>query len=307
MIYVLYGPDTYRSRKQLKARIEEYRATHGDVVSYDEWDAETGDTVTLQNVLAPASLFSSARILVIRHALSSGAHFDVFREHGASLRDAKDMLLILWDREIGKEGEKRLLEIQDSVKKTERFDALAGAALTRFIEEEAGERGVRLVPREIPAFVALADSWTIVNALEKRAVLGKDFLPALDTADERAIFALGDAFVVSPKEGLVRLLRHFHEGNDEFQTFSYLANYVRTLAIVKSALATGVSAGLKGLHPFVVKKASTLVRTIPPGHLRGLFYRFFEADYQSKTGLAKPKESLVAILLRQNRSNRMSF
>lgn len=113
-----------------------------------------------------------------------------------------------------------------------------------------------------------------------------------------SVFRLGDTFFSSPREGLHELLRLFNFGHDDFNLFSYLTNHVRTLLIVRHYLEDQKSVPLKhGIHPFVVKKTSAIVRTLSLVFLYRAFHRFFEDDHKVKTGVIKPKDSLISMLV----------
>lgn len=80
---------------------------------------------------------------------------------------------------------------------------------------------------------------------------------------EPSIFKLGNAFLNSPRHGLRLLLELLHYGHDEQRLFSYLAACAR--------------------NRFAAR------------HLG----RFFEEDIKIKTGISKPKDSLLNIVLRE--------
>lgn len=115
--------------------------------------------------------------------------------------------------------------------------------------------------------------------------------------DDKAIFRLGDTFFTSPREGLRTLLGMLHEGHDDFNIFSYLANHARTLVTVKHYSGSGKNVSAShGLHPYVVKKALSVVREIRAEKLHGILRQFFEGDLKAKTGIVKPRDSLLRLL-----------
>lgn len=115
---------------------------------------------------------------------------------------------------------------------------------------------------------------------------------------ELAIFSLGDTFFISPREGLRRLTELLYHGHEEQNIFSYLVNHGRTLLTVKHyAEHKKTVPESHGIHPFVVKKAMSLTRFLPPGRMERALKLFFEEDRKIKTGLSRPKDSLLNILL----------
>lgn len=114
---------------------------------------------------------------------------------------------------------------------------------------------------------------------------------------ESSVFRLGDTFFSSRREGLRSLLELLDQGHDDFNLFSYLANHARKLMVIKSFADTGRAIPASyGIHPYVAKKASQLVRSMPEENLRRGLSRFFEEDLKIKIGQSRPKESLIQML-----------
>lgn len=112
------------------------------------------------------------------------------------------------------------------------------------------------------------------------------------------VFRLGDTFFTSPREGLRSFLELIRRGHDEFNLFSYLINQARTLLIVKHYQENKKSVPAKhGLHPYAVKRALAFMRAVSSARLYLIFRKFFEEDQKIKTGVTKPKDSLISLLL----------
>lgn len=117
-------------------------------------------------------------------------------------------------------------------------------------------------------------------------------------APSSSIFRLGDTFFTSPREGLRLLLGLLHQGHDDFNIFSYLANHARTLAIARHYLDRREPVPAEhGIHPYVVKKAENAARSLSGASLPRALKIFFEEDNRIKTGLSKPRESLIRMSL----------
>lgn len=115
---------------------------------------------------------------------------------------------------------------------------------------------------------------------------------------EPSVFRLGDTFFSSRREGLRSLLELLDRGHDDFNLFSYLANHARTLFAVKSFSSKRLAVPASyGIHPYVVKKASSIAARLPEEHLSSHFKRFFEEDRKIKIGQSRPKDSLIHILI----------
>ncbi len=119
---------------------------------------------------------------------------------------------------------------------------------------------------------------------------------------EASVFALGDTFFVAKREALRNLLKLISQGHDDFNLFSYLANHARKLLVIKSYDEQGKAVpASSGIHPYVAKKAVSMVRSFSREQLHYFFRRFFEEDHRIKTGISRPQDSLLAMLLERNR------
>jgi len=306
LIYLLYGPDTYRSRKKLNEIIEGYRAKAGSDFNFHRFDAEEDGLARLNGIVETSSLFGGKKLVVVEQAL--------LQESFAALMGAiekcahgSDTVLVLYHRgELDEDAKKQLGELKPHLTSAQEFRQLCGEALRRWIREEAALHGVRL---ERESFMHLAsrgsDLWAIANELEKQALsrparkttarLGKG------SAHTSSIFMLGDTFFTAPRQALTTLLGLRLQGHDEFNLFSYLANHTRTLLTVKAYAGEDRPVpSAHGLHPYVVKKATVLVRQLSLAGLVAALHHFFEEDWKIKTGLARPHDALVRLLFRSS-------
>lgn len=122
------------------------------------------------------------------------------------------------------------------------------------------------------------------------------------SAPSTSIFRLGDTFFTSPREGLRTLLGLLHDGHEDFNLFSYLANHSRALLTIKHCNDAGRSVPPEcGIHPFVIKKAAALMRGLPKEKLLVSLRQFFEEDYKIKTGASRPRDSLLSLLADKHR------
>jgi DNA polymerase III delta subunit len=298
MNYLLYGEDSYRSRKKLGEIIEEYRKKSGSNLSLHHFDGEDDDLAMLKQIAGTLSLFDAKQLVVVEYALASGEQFGYVLDLVRSTTGAVDTMLLLWDRNLDQNAKKHLAEVRPFIAKVQEFKPLEGVARGRWIRQEADMRGVKLSPSEV-ALLASGnyDSWGIVQQLDKMAV-NPGLRPTPAGTYTSTIFQLGDTFFTSRRDGLRHLLALFDAGEDEFGIFSYLVNHVRTLATIHAYTGTHQPVPAQhGIHPFVIKKASTTARQLSDGQLHSLLYRFFEEDWRVKVGLSKPKDSLIQILL----------
>jgi DNA polymerase III delta subunit len=298
MNYLLYGADTYRSRKKLNEIIAEYRAkTGGGDTNLYRFDAQEHDLVSLRAAAAGDSLFASKKLIIVERPFTAGGQFELTRLTLEHNRVKPDCLLVAWDEALEGEAGERLADAAAYFDKAQEFSPLRGTALNRWINEEARSAGVTLSPAEFSALaVKNGDLWSLRNEMEKLAVNPGARSPGASIG-ESVIFDLGDTFFSSPVQALRHLLELLARGEEEGRIFSYLASHARTLLIVKSYLTArgSITAGLK-IHPYVIKKASLVVRTLSLRDLIGNLKRFLEEDRRIKTGITRPVDSLMRLV-----------
>lgn len=293
MIYLLYGSDTFRSRKKLHEIIEEYRKKAGTALNLYRFDAEDDDIHTVKRMFETTSLFGGKRLMVIENAIVTGKFKNL------NIQKFEDIVTVFWE---GKLDGKQLVETRPYINTVQEFKNLNHEQTRRWIYEEAKQRGLKLYPAHFIRLETLgSDLWSLSGELDKIAI-SYDGNESKDTKFKSlknpTIFDLGDTFFTSRREALRLLLTLLNQGQDDFNIFSYLANHCRTLLIVKvyTKLQQSVPAH-HGLHPFVIKKAAQTVRGLSLENLQRVLKYFFEEDLKIKIGLSKPKEALLRILL----------
>lgn len=302
MIYLLYGPDTYRSLKKTNEIIQEYQKKAGGGFNLHRFDGEDEDLSLLRKIIESNSLFAARKLIVAQNILSYCEDFESIKLILKPLRGLAETILILLERESDEKTKKRIQEIDKLFDKSQEFLYLGREALSRWVSDEAKKRGVKLYPAGLASLSSFGSNlWALSNELDKMALLQQSATShqsSFNNVQERTVFELGDTFFSQKKEGLRTLLNLLHQGHDDFNLFSYLSNHARTLFIVKSHIDGGKIVSTKyGIHPYVVKKAASIVKPLPTVKLRIILRRFFDEDYKIKIGIKKPQEALEHILM----------
>lgn len=298
MLHLLYGPDTYRSREKLHGVIEKYQSQYGADIDIYTVDVEEDDVSRIKQLVETGSLFSRKKLIVVKRTLSSGNGFVEICAVLERVRADADILMILWDGDFGKEGEKRLVELKLSSGEVEEFKPLTPAELRKWITMKAHKRDVKISPADLDYLALLgSDLWAVVNELEKCAV--RPQRRTRDTVSHApSIFEFGDLFMTAPRRALAELPKILASGQEEFSLYSYLVGYCRTLLIIQSYEECGESVPANSkISDFVLRKGKTIVKNIPAQALRTMLQNFFVEDYKIKTGSSTPRDSLTRILL----------
>lgn len=301
MIFVFHGGDTYRSRKKLAELVENFREKAKTGLNIHRFDAEEDETRELESFLAGSSLFSVKKLVIARNVFAAQAAYELLKKYAPLLSRAKDTIVFLWEQELSNDAKKRVKELSPFLAKSEEFKPLTTQEAARFIRREAQQKGISLDPAQESYLASLgSDLWAVSNELEKIAlysVAGRGHA-APRRSVRTTVFDVGDSFFSSSSAAIGRLLEFLSAGNDEFNLFSYLAGQSRTLLTVKYDLEkSGAVSSKHGIHPFVVKKATAMARTLPLGVLQETLFSFFEEDRKIKTGESTPRESLTRMLI----------
>ena len=300
MNYLIYGADTYRSRKKLNDIIGEYRRKNGNAFNLHRFDADVHDLAALGAIIGGGSLFAAKKLVVVERPLTAPRQFEILRAALAASRQDAATLLVVWDEALEGDAKKRLADVSGYFDKIQESAPLRGAALARWVREEAARRGLNLSPSEVAAFASAGrgDLWAIGNELEKTAVSRGNTGPA-GARRGSVIFDLGDTFFSAPREALGHLFALSAQGEDEMGIFAYLAKHARILLAVKSCLDAGLpAAGPPGTHPVVIKKATAAVRGLSLEALLRNLADFLKEDVRIKTGVSRAKDSLLRMLAR---------
>ena len=293
MTYLLYGSDTYRSRKKLNEIIAGYREKNAGDFDFHRLDAEEDDLGLLKNITGSQSLFSRKKLVVIENIFKC-ENLEIFKSAIEPHRGVKDTIIVLWDSEAAK-GQTSILEkISD---RTQEYKTLSGVSLAKWIREEAARKGVKLFPAHLAYLGKFGDDlWAVSSELDKILAGGESLAQEIEV--EKNVFSLGDSFFTSRRQAVSDLLHLVHQGEDGHKLFAYLAGQSRHALVLKDAQEKSgqLPAGYQ-IHPYVAKKLGALVKNIPSEKLKSRFLKFFEEDWKIKTGLTGPEEAMEKILL----------
>jgi len=275
--------------------VQEYRKKNEENLSLYYFDATGESPEILDKILVSGSLFHSKKMIVAKNVLDSGADADKLLEIVAKYKGEKNSTILMWSEGTDKNKIDKIKKIAD---RSQEFRPLAGVKLREWLKEEAKKRGLNLFPAHWARLDLLGnDLWALENELDK-FVVADDMAVKGEEYSSKNVFDLGDSFFISKKTGLRVLSELLEKGEDDFNLFAYLVNHNRRLLMAKDCVSKGVALSpAYGLHPFVVKKTCSLAKSISLNHLLSGYNRFLEEDVKIKTGLTRPKNSLMEMLL----------
>jgi len=307
MLYVLFGQDTYRSRKKLREITDRFYTFAGGRESAVRIVLPESSRFEVEQAVTTGSLFRNKQLFVIEEPSEAAVDVVVYLEEQLPKFAKSDDIYVIWDRKTfsGTAGF-GAIAIKYAAKAQE-FGHLTAQGSARFLEEEARLRGITLSNSRKRNILTLfsGDSWKIIQALEKSALENEknEEVSSADTAlDDRLIFSLTDAYGLSERVKAWRIYATLLDaGMEPENIFWRLISHVRTTLSIYSLVQRGVPVGdmarIAGVHPFVAKKAAAVAARIPGQNLKCRHAALVSLDFQTKQSRGDMALGLERILL----------
>lgn len=296
MIYLLHGPDTYRSRTKLREIIVAFQAKAGGAFNVTRLDAEE-EFEAVQAIGRAAPLFAQKELYVIERISGAAKEDQAYvREWLERWADDRDLTVVFWEAE--REAKDAMLAaVKKHAAKSQEFKALPGAAVRRWLAAEAERRGIRLGRENAERLHARfgPDLWALSHELEKIASGWSEHY-AIDA--EENVWSFTDEFFRRRRASALSLGRLLAAGYEPIYVLGALAGALRTLALVQDGLERGTLKRLTAkLHPYVIKKNAELARRLRRSDISDYFSALLLADLELKTGQLPPPLPLIKLAL----------
>lgn len=306
MILFFYGKDSFRSKQQIKRAVEKFKKER-DPQGFNTTIVNCDSTITgsLREMITTPPFLSEKKMVVIEKLLASKQKeqqeqvFDLIERGQLS----SDTVLIFWE-ETDTYKSKKINEYFERLTKekyAQKFDALEGAKLYGWIQEEVRERGAK-IDKDATTYLGAQighDMWALSGTIDQlisyaqnRTITIEDIYKFVSTKEQDNIFALIDAITKKKTDTAFSLLQEQYAiGSDAQYIFAMIIRQVKLLLQIKNMedLGHGNASELAkqlGQHPFVIKKTLPLVKGYTMNDLRALHRRLIDMDIQSKTGQA---------------------
>lgn len=314
MYILLYGSDTFRSRRKLKEMQGVFIAKRDpsglNVAVFDA--AAAVDQGDMMSAAAAAPFLADRRLVIIENLLqeSEKGVLDTWLQFLKS-RVGDNNAVIFWEEAVKKDH-----PLPDFLKEqpySQEFEILEGAKLIDWINKGAQSLGLTIEPAASRYLAAQSggDLWRLSNELNKivavtlargKSVIGvSDLSGFADGRLEEDVFNFVEALVNRrAKEALGLLHNLWFQGVSEAEVFGAVIWQVKTLLVVKnysesSPVASGAAKDL-GLPPFVVKKSLALASRFSFAKLKAIYKFLLDLDIQVKTSQA-PAATLFDLLV----------
>lgn len=307
MFFLLYGEDTFRSRKKLAAMRERFSATRdASGLNALVLRAKEADADRVAEALFASPFLAERKLVVFEGFLSAPA---ALQEAVAGMLGRKPESTVAIFHEDGGPADfakSALLPLLKDQKFTEEFAPLSGAQVEKIVIDECATQGVAISPRTVRALLSVVgtDAWQLHEEIgklcayakaTKAAAIDEAMLAQLVTGvREESLFALVDACTEGRcGDASVLLERLLNAGTSELQVVAMLGKHYRTLIAVADLVERGerdkdAVARRLGIHPFPASKAIAAVRRLSPASLRARYEELLEIERGVKTSAAKP-------------------
>lgn len=315
MIYLIYGPDSFRSNQYLNYLKDFYHNKNHFYFSFDFADKfETAlEPAQLKELFGSITLFSQIKIISLKNLLTAAATLkkeiiEVIEE--SKVASAKSILLIIYE-----EGEikdtKNFTWLKKQAKQVKEFPLLKGKAYLNWIEAEAKKLGFRLTAEslELLSFSFGSETGALYYVLQKLSLLG---LPLVDRKTLETyvwlpfntnIFNFLDYLAAGNFSRAFKLLEEEFAKDDSVTNFLHIFSLIifefRSLILIKESQSSSVAdiARKTNLKIYPVTKMLPLAKKFSLTQLKNVYQRLVLCDERIKRGLLPPGLALELLLL----------
>ena len=296
MITLLTGPNSYMTAQRLRERVD---AFDGEAEAYDAAELETR---RLPDLFMGATLFAANRLVIIRGATQNKTLWGELEQWIERVPAETDIVLV----EPSPDKRTKTYKLLQKHGTVHEHSELSDAELQNWLQTHARSNGAELssdIVRYLIAYVG-HDQWRLRSELDKLLLSEKSITRELiqditEPYPEATAFELLDSVFSGKEERIHQLLALLREREDPYQFFGLLSSQVLALLAIASAGSRRPDevAREMGLHPFVVRKLSTVARTLGKARIEKLIERLAHADERIKTRGIEPWRQLEITLL----------
>lgn len=312
MRFLIYGEDTYRSRKKLAAIRERFSVTRDasglNVATFRAGDASADQAA---EAIFASPFLAEKKMVVLEGYLRAGAA-EQAKIGDALARKPESTVAVLFEA-VGTEAlaKSQLFAALKDEKFSEEFPALAPGAAERFVVEEVAAAGAKIDPKAARTLVALVgtDSCQLHEEVAKlsafalgskaAAITEEIVLSLVADGREAEIFAFLDACTEGRSRESARLLEKLlASGTTEIQLIAMLLKQYRAALAAQDLQTRGradaqLLAKALGMHPFPAGKALAFAKRHDRAALERAYEQLVEMERAAKSGGPKPKVSLA--------------
>ncbi len=317
MIIFLYGTDNYHSWHKLEELKSAFKRkidkTGSNIVVMEE---DNFDFSSLREQVMTPALFVKERMIIIKNLLRGGPSKDLQKQIIELSDKSGDNVLVFWEDwsmvdNTKKMQSQELFKFLSKQKYVYVFNKFSGTKLESWIRQKVIEQGGKIKPEVVRLLVAVVgnDLWRLENEIRKLVSysgdkeIDREMVKQLvvEVVDDD-IWQFTDALARrDQRRSLLLLQRQLQQEVQPTELFSRIVWQFRVLLMVKE-VAEQYSSSDKiathlGLHPYVVKKALSVVNHFSPNRLRHLYKAAVDLDIELKSNKVSPELLLTMFVV----------
>jgi len=307
MIFFLYGEDSFRISQKIaeiknKFLVSDMSGSGLSVFDY----SEKGNRHKLLDVLNMPNLLAPKRLVIAKNLIEAGEEnekeniLDYLEKHTKQIQEDKDLVIMFQENGQPKKNG-RLYKFLIKIAKSQNIEKLSGMKLSQWIVQKieecnySGGIGKEALEKLI-AFVGNdagmldMEIQKLANFADGRMIQAGDVEALVKANVDTNIFNTIDAIANNNKKEALRLLQeHLAQGEVPFQIWAMFIDQFRNLMKVADLKDQYFGneyeiAKAAGLHPYVVKKSLSQIRSFSYPKLKNIYQRLADLDMQIKTG-----------------------
>ena len=283
MIILLHGEDTYRIRRKVKEIMIEHREKHKSGLNLRSLEGKGTTFDDLRNEMLGISMFKEKKLIVLSDAFSNSKLKEDLLEKGKVFADSDNVLILVESAHLLKK--EKLLAFIEKVGKVQEFEPLKGVKLNAWVKKEVEELSGEIDEEALERLIEYVggDLWQMENELKKLISYSKKV--SVEAIEEMVkpkyetnVFDTIDAIAAKNKKKAIRLLKeHIEKGDSPLFLLAMIASQIRNILSVKSGSG-------KGLHPFVLRKATFQAKNFSLEDLKRIYQKIVDLDFEIKVG-----------------------
>jgi len=312
MFILIYGKDAFRARQKLKEIVKKYQK---GVVSDRFFDILTSENLTFQdfkNELRQAPMFKELQIIILRNVfLNSEFRTEFLKESKKLKKDQENNKIFIFFEEKSDSLTADLLRFFKNKGEVYKFDFLKPAELKDWAKNQIFDLGAKIDASALTLLMNStgSDLWRMSAEIKKlvayagtsKVIKEKDIEILVRPEVEAGIFKTIDAIAAKDKKRALALLyKHLEKGDSPFYILTMINFQFRNLLLVKDIEGMSlpeITAALKPMHPFVVRKSLWLAEKFTMQELEKIYVKLFQMDLAVKTGKIKPEMALELLII----------
>lgn len=301
MVRLFYGSNAYQMKAALDALVSHAKKQHGEH-AVERVDGESVELNQLPDMLQGATLFAPERLVIIRGVSKNKPIWELLGEKLADVPASLQLVLV----ETAPDKRTKTFKALQKHAEVHEYKEPGEHEAADWLVSEAGKRGGEMKHTDADVLVARvgADQFRLSNELDKLLLYGDTGKPAIEALVEQTlranVFGLLDAVMNGRTDTVRRLLAEAKPSEDPYMLFGMLGGQIMQLAALVHAggrSSDDVAKVLK-VHPYPLKKLSSVARNTSPERLREIVAVVAELDDQLKSTGVDPWLLLEQALLK---------